>query len=80
MDDERLHDFWKGNDRDGYIEAARRFRTLSDGSPMIPSVASRWFNLNSIITSTAGDLWVHREKDELWDPKQERTARSRVDR
>jgi hypothetical protein len=29
-------------------------------------VASRWFNLAGILEETAGDLWIHREKEELW--------------
>jgi hypothetical protein len=29
-------------------------------------VASRWFNLMSTIVESAGDVWIHREKDQLW--------------
>jgi len=29
-------------------------------------VASRWFNLPHIISSTENDLWIHREKNDLW--------------
>src|SRR6185503_14251008 len=30
------------------------------------AVASRWFNLAHIISATENDLWIHRQKDELW--------------
>lgn len=30
------------------------------------AVASRWFNLAGIIENTDNDLWIHREKNDLW--------------
>jgi hypothetical protein len=30
------------------------------------AVASRWFNLVSIISETEGDVWIHRARSELW--------------
>src|SRR5580700_10859406 len=27
---------------------------------------SRWFNLMTVVAKTSGDIWIHREKDELW--------------
>ena len=29
-------------------------------------MASRWFNLMTVVAETSGDIWIHREKDELW--------------
>jgi len=66
MDDVRVHPFWLGNDRDGYIQEAQKVLRLSSGGPVPKPVASRWFNLNTILAATAGDLWIHREKTELW--------------
>src|SRR5262249_30369829 len=66
MDDERVHSFWLNNDRDGYIQEAQKVLRLSSGGPVPKPVASRWFNLNTILVTTAGDLWIHREKTELW--------------
>jgi hypothetical protein len=41
------------------------FEAASGISPTKP-VASRWFNLMTIISETAGDVWVHREIEQLW--------------
>jgi hypothetical protein len=66
MDDERVYPFWQNNDREGYIEQAQKVLRLASGRPVPKSVASRWFNLNTILANTVGDLWIHREKSELW--------------
>jgi hypothetical protein len=66
MDDARVHPFWKNNDREGYIREAQRVLRLASGGPVIKPVASRWYNVNTILMETAQDLWIHREKDELW--------------
>jgi hypothetical protein len=36
------------------------------GRPIIKSVATRWFNTVTDVTQTAGDLWIHRQREELW--------------
>ena|GEM_PF-406562 len=66
MDDVRVHPFWLSNDREGYIKEAQKLLRLSSGGPVPTPVASRWFNLNTILATTEGDLWIHREKHELW--------------
>src|SRR6266496_1843229 len=66
MDDERVHSFWLHNDREGYIQEAQRVLRLASGGPVTKPVASRWFNLNTILATTVGDLWIHREKTEVW--------------
>jgi hypothetical protein len=66
MDDVRVHLFWKARDRDGYIREAQKVFKQPDGSQLTRPVASRWFNLNDVFMETANDLWIHREKDELW--------------
>jgi hypothetical protein len=66
MDDERVHPYWIRRDREGYIEQAQKVLRLASGGPVTKSVASRWFNLNNILVETNGDLWIHREKKELW--------------
>ena len=66
FEDEELRTFWESGDRDGYIaHAIARKKTAAGITPTKP-VASRWFNLATIISETSGDLWIHREKDELW--------------
>jgi hypothetical protein len=66
MDDERVHPFWLRGDREGYIQLAQRLFRLASGGPVIKPVASRWFNLNTILQETAGDIWIHREKGDVW--------------
>lgn len=66
MDDERVHPFWLRDDREGYVQEVQRVQRLASGGPVPKPVASRWFNLNTILATTAGDLWIHREKHELW--------------
>jgi len=66
MDDARVHRFWKDGDKDGYIRQAQRDLRLAGGGHLPTTVASRWYNLNNIFMETIGDLWIHREKTELW--------------
>lgn len=66
MDDTRLHGYWLRGDRAGYIAEAARSLRLASGESVTPPVASRWYNLNGILMQRAGDIWIHREKGELW--------------
>ena len=66
MDDLRVHPYWQRGDREGYISEVQRVLSGKGNRPIIKPVASRWFNLNTILTDTAGDLWIHREKEQLW--------------
>jgi hypothetical protein len=66
MNDEGAHPFWMRRDREGYIDYCLKYLSTAAGIKPIRPVASRWFNLMTIISETAGDVWVHREKDQLW--------------
>lgn len=66
LDDEDLHPFWKNGDRNGYIAYALAHKKSAAGLTPTKPVASRWFNLATTIAETSDDLWIHREKDELW--------------
>ncbi len=63
-DDESWH-MWRSADREAYM-AAVMGRAQERGDPLTKPVASRWFNLLSIVQGSDDDLWIHREKDELW--------------
>jgi len=66
MQDERVHPLWLAGDRAAYIDfAIKNLRTARDIAP-IPAVASRWFNLGTIVVESVGDLWLHRDGDLLW--------------
>lgn len=66
FEDADLRPLWEAGDREAYIEKCMATRTTVRGIKPTRPVASRWFNLATIITTTANDLWIHREKDELW--------------
>jgi hypothetical protein len=57
--------FWEAGDREGYILRAMKNKTAWGAEPTRP-VASRWYNLMTIISDTRGDIWIHREKDQMW--------------
>ncbi|RWK41724.1 MAG: hypothetical protein EOR46_15590 [Mesorhizobium sp.] len=65
--------FWEANDREGYIQHRLKGKTAWGFTPTRP-VASRWFNLMSIVSETDGDVWIHREKDQLWWTTSQATA------
>jgi hypothetical protein len=66
MDDMRLHPFWQRRDRNGYIETAMREVPTKKGHPPTQNVATRWYNEIDLLHETAGDLWIHRDQDDLW--------------
>lgn len=66
MDDMRVHPYWQRGDHEGYVSEAIRVLKTMHGKPPTRSVATRWYNVNTLLHETAGDLWIHREKDELW--------------
>ncbi len=66
FEDEDLRPLRLARDREAFIQRCMETRTTARGITPTRPVASRWFNLAGIITATENDLWVHREKNELW--------------
>ena len=66
LDGVNTHPFWEKDDRNGYIAEAQRTYRSRVNRPVISPVASRWFNLNTVLRTSVNDLWIHREKDEIW--------------
>jgi len=66
MNSIETHDYWLAGDREAFIAACMEHERSSRGAVPIKAVASRWFNLMSTIAETSGDIWIHREKNELW--------------
>ena len=66
MDDLRVHSFWKVGDKAGYIAKAMQVLKGRSGKPATPGTAGYWYNLNSILMETAGDVWIHRSGDRVW--------------
>ena len=66
LEDEDLHELAVRGDRDAYLAlCVAKKKTARGLTPTLP-VAARWFNLAPTISSTNGDLWIHREKEALW--------------
>lgn len=65
-EDADLWPLWQNGRFEEYIEKClREKKTVKGISPTRP-VASRWFKIGHIVSETKGDLWIHREKDQLW--------------
>lgn len=66
FEEEDLRSYWESGDRDGYIAHAIAKKKSAAGITPTKPVASRWFNLITIVSETSDDLWIHRDKAELW--------------
>lgn len=66
MDDARVHPFWERGDRAGYASESMRLLKGRNGKSATQRTASYWFNLNSILADTSGDVWIHRAGDQIW--------------
>ena len=66
MSNENSYKYWCEGDREAFIQyCIKNSKTAAGITPTRP-VASRWFNLMTIVSQTQGDVWIHREKEELW--------------
>jgi len=66
IDNVKVHGFWMSRDREGFISyAMQHLKTARNLAPTKP-VASRWYSINDEVNETEGDLWIHREKKQLW--------------
>jgi hypothetical protein len=63
---EDLRALWLADDRESYIARCVADKKTHKGLTPSRQLASRWFNLAHIISSTQDDLWIHREKDDIW--------------
>jgi len=58
--------YWEANDREGYVSSRMANDTTAAGKKPTKATASRWFNLMTTVAETVGDIWVHKDGDELW--------------
>ncbi|WP_299878414.1 hypothetical protein [uncultured Sulfitobacter sp.] len=58
--------YWEANDREGYVSTRMANDTTAAGKKPTKATASRWFNLMTTVAETVGDIWVHKDGDELW--------------
>lgn len=66
MNDVEVQGFWESGDRESYIQNRMRLRKTAAGKSPTRPVASRWYNLMTTIVESDHDIWIHREKDQLW--------------
>ncbi len=66
FEDEDTWPYWLAQDRAGFIEHCIKTKKTATGITPTAPVASRSFDLGDIISETENDIWIHREKDELW--------------
>lgn len=57
---------WEAGDREVYIQNRMASDMTAAGQKPTRATASRWFNLMTVVSETSGDLWVHKDGDELW--------------
>lgn len=74
MNSEATHPFWVAGDREGFVGYQLANSKTAAGIPVTKPVASRWFNLMTIISQTEGDIWFHREKEQIWWTKSKASA------
>ncbi|WYK06255.1 hypothetical protein DWF04_021565 [Cereibacter sphaeroides f. sp. denitrificans] len=58
--------YWEANDREGYVSSRMASDTTATGKRPTKATASRWFNLMTTVAETSGDVWVHKDENELW--------------
>ncbi len=66
MNEVSVQGFWEKGDRESYIANRMRLEKTAAGLPPTRAVASRWFNLMTTVAESSGDIWIHREKEQLW--------------
>ncbi len=66
MNDMRTHPLWESGAREAFIAEAMRVLKTRKGIPPDRNLAARWYNLADILVKTEGDIWVHRQKGQLW--------------
>lgn len=66
MNDADVHHYWLSGDRSGYVDYCTRHKKTARGDPAPKQLASRWFNLMTIIANSSCDIWVHRDGNTIW--------------
>lgn len=66
MNDPVSQKFWEAGDREGFIANCIANNMTAAGERPTRPVASRWFNLMTIIAETSNDIWIHRADNRVW--------------
>lgn len=65
MNDVSAQPFWERGDREGYIRTRMQSVSAVGVTPTV-SMASRWFNLMTIISQSENDIWIHSDTKDIW--------------
>lgn len=65
MNDLGAQQYWLAGDRENHIQSRRKGKTAAGLTPT-QAVASRWFNLVTVIAEPVGDIWVHSADGQIW--------------
>lgn len=66
MNDEFTHQYWVSGDKNAYIDYCMNNLLTAEEEKPSKSTASRWFKLMTIVSETNGDLWIHKDGDNIW--------------
>ena len=58
--------YWEAGDREAYVSSRMTNDTTAAGKKPTKATASRWFNLMTTVAETEGDVWVHKDGNEIW--------------
>lgn len=66
FEEKDLYDLWEAGRKDAFIAECMRRSMTADGKRPTKAVATRWYNVTSIVSESSGDLWLHLDRDGLW--------------
>lgn len=66
MNDVEAQPLWEQGKREEYIASRIKKDKSAAGLTPTKQVASRWYNLMTIISETSDDIWIHRDGDKLF--------------
>ncbi|MEM5292728.1 hypothetical protein VSR82_00025 [Burkholderia sp. JPY481] len=66
FEEKRQYELWLAEDKDGFIREAMRNSTTAAGKRPTKATATRWYNVTTIVSQSAGDLWLHLDRGGLW--------------
>lgn len=86
MNQINVQPLWVAGDREAYITDRMANDRTAAGKKPTRTTASRWYNLMTVVSETTGDIWIHKDGDEIWwttslsDPPSFETKTENIDR
>jgi len=66
MNDVKAQPLWEQGMREEYIDSRMKNDKSAAGLTPTKQMASRWYNLMTIVSETSQDIWIHRDGDKLF--------------